>query len=162
MFTARPARPDDHAGIRTLLIAAFASPAEAHLVERLRADGAVASEAVVDRDGQVVAFALCSRMVAPQGWVALAPVATLPSQQGRGAGALAVRAALAAAASAGARAAVVLGAPAYYGRFGFSTEDARAMQSPYPLDHTGVLAFGPDIAEAERRATLVYPAAFAG
>lgn len=162
MFAARPASPDDHAAIGALLTAAFASPAEAHLVEKLRADGAVACETVVDQGGHVVAFALCAWMAEPRGWVALAPVATLPGQQGRGAGALAVRAVLAAADAAGARAAVVLGAPAYYGRFGFSTQDARHMQSPYPLDHTGVLAFGPDLAGPERRATLVYPAAFSG
>lgn len=160
MIETRAVRPGDHAEIARLLVAAFASPAEASLVDRLRGEGLVAAEVVVTVSGAIVSHALCSWMDAPRGWVALAPVATFPDRQGQGYGGLAIRGVVAAAEGAAARAAVVLGAPELYGRFGFSKADATAMRSPYPLDYTAVNDFGTPLTDSERHAELVYAAAF--
>ena len=160
MIATRPARAEDHAAIAGLLVAAFASPAEAALVAHLRSDRVTVAEVVVTSGGQIVSHALCSWMQAPQGWVALAPVATQPGRQGQGFGSLAVRGVLDAARAAGARAAVVLGAPEFYGRFGFSGAQASGLRSPYPIGFTAVHDFGLALTESERGAELIYPAAF--
>ena len=63
--------------------------------------------------------------------VALAPLAVLPSHQRQGIGTALVKAGLAACAADGLTAVLVLGDPAYYGRFGFSTGTARHFATPY-------------------------------
>jgi putative acetyltransferase len=156
----RPARPDDAAAIDALLGAAFGGQDEARLVARLRASGEAVVELVAEEDGAIVGQVMLSRMVQPEGWLALAPVAVAPGRQRRGIGSALVRAAGAAARAGGWQAVVVVGDPGYYGRFGFSVDAARELASPYPLEVTGLLLLG---AEApEERVELVYPAAFAG
>lgn len=156
----RSARPDDEAAIAALLVAAFGGADEARLVERLRRCRAAVAELVAEERGVIVGQVMLSRMVQPEGWVALAPVAVSPGRQRRGIGSALVRAAVSAARASGWRAVVVVGDPAYYGRFGLSVDAARQLSSPYPLDHTGLLVLGakPEDAGAE----LVYPPAFAG
>jgi putative acetyltransferase len=123
MTELRPERPEDVAGIRAVLTAAFDTPAEAGLVEALRAGEAwlpgLSIVAVEDR--RVVAYALLSGTIlaAADGdrpALALGPVAVLPERQRQGLGAAVVRDALARRDD---RLVVVLGDPAYYGRFGF-------------------------------------------
>jgi putative acetyltransferase len=156
----RPARPHDAAAIDALLGAAFGGQDEARLVERLRASGEAIVELVAEEAGAVVGQLMLSRMVRPEGWLALAPVAVAPGRQRRGIGAALVRAAEAAARAGGWQAVVVVGDPGYYGRFGFSVDAARRLASPYPLEVTGLLLLGAEPPEAG--AELVYPAAFAG
>jgi putative acetyltransferase len=54
---------------------------------------------------------------------------------------------------------VVLGDPAYYGRFGFSVAAAARLATPYPAEFTGLLALRDGV--AGRAARLIYPTAFA-
>ncbi len=120
MTDVRAERPGDIAGIRAVLAAAFAGPAEVGLVDALRRSDAWQpglSIVAVDAD-RVVAYALLSRIMLA-GDVpayALGPVAVLPERQRQGLGSAVVRAALARRED---RLVVVLGDPAYYGRFGF-------------------------------------------
>jgi putative acetyltransferase len=123
MTEVRPERQDDIAGIRAVHLAAFETPAEADLVDALRVSDAwlpgLSIVAVVGR--RVVAHALLSRivLVTAAGEVpalALGPVAVLPEMQRQGYGSATIRAALARRDD---QLAVVLGDPAYYGRFGF-------------------------------------------
>lgn len=156
----RTARPDDEAAIAALLGAAFGGAEEVQLVERLRSSGEAAVELVAEEDGEIVGQAMLSRMVKPEGWLALAPVAVAPGRQGRGTGSALVRAAVAAARAGGWEAVAVVGDPGYYGSFGFSVAAARGLSSPYPLDYTGLLVLGAKPPDAG--AELAYPTAFAG
>ena len=123
MTDVRAERPEDITGIRALLTAAFAGPAEASLVDALRGGDAWEPDlsVVAVRAGRVAAYALLSRIVLAAGdgdvpGLALGPVAVLPEAQRRGLGSAVTRYALA---RRGDRLVVVLGDPAYYGRFGF-------------------------------------------
>jgi putative acetyltransferase len=124
MTELRPERPEDIAGIRAVHTAAFETPAEAALVDALRASDAwqPSLSVVAVAGGRVVAHALLSRIVlATEGGdvpaLALGPVAVLPGMQRQGYGSAVIRAALAGRED---RLVVVLGDPAYYGRLGFT------------------------------------------
>ncbi|MES2665809.1 MAG: N-acetyltransferase [Pseudomonadota bacterium] len=69
-----------------LLRAAFMGPQEAELVQRLRRDGLMFREEIKPWEGRIGAYAAISRMVAPQGWYCLGPVAILPEWQRGAAG----------------------------------------------------------------------------
>ena len=129
----RPATVADHAAIRRVEAAAFGRPDEAAMVEAARAEGVTLVELVEERDGEIVGHILFSRMkVKPAKFIAgLAPVAVAPEAQGGGIGAALCRAGIEAVRAMGAEAVVLLGHPDYYPRFGFSTEAARLMASPY-------------------------------
>lgn len=135
----RPEAPGDAAAVSALLTRAFGGPAEADLVDRLRADGDAAISLVADRGG-VCGHVLLSPMVAPFPALALAPLAVAPERQRQGIGAALVTAALAAAAEW--RAVFVLGDPAYYGRFGFDAALAAGFDSPYAGPHLMVRPLG--------------------
>jgi putative acetyltransferase len=125
----RPEGPADPPAIRRILAEAFASadrqaPTEVALVDALRGSAAWLPELsmVAEADGEVVAYALLSRVwVGPvrEPALALGPVAVLPVHRGLGYGTDVVQAALDAAAELGERLVVVLGNPSYYRRFGF-------------------------------------------
>lgn len=137
----RRERPEDGPTLRGLLIRAFDGPAEADLVDRLRADGDAVIALVADRGG-VCGHVLLSRMAAPLPALALAPLAVAPECQRQGIGAALVRAALEAAAEGGWRAVFVLGDPAYYGRFGFDPACAAGFDSPYAGPYLMALPLG--------------------
>jgi putative acetyltransferase len=136
VFELRAERPDDVPGIRAVLLAAFETGAEADLVDALRADRAWLPElsVVAVEDGAVVAHALLSRIViAGRGGdvpaLALGPVAVRPERQRQGYGSAVIREALRRAA--GESLVVVLGDPAYYGRFGFVPGAAHGITGPW-------------------------------
>lgn len=129
----RPALAADHPAIRAVETAAFGRPDEADIVEAVRTGGAALVELVAEADGGLVGHILFSRMsVTPVRFIAgLAPVAVSPAAQRRGIGGALCRAGLEALRVLGCEAVVVLGHPAYYPRFGFSTAAAAAIASPY-------------------------------
>ena len=63
--------------------------------------------------------------------LSLAPLAVIPLRQRLGIGSMRVREGLRACTEAGHRIVVVLGHPNFYRRFGFSTELAKQLESPY-------------------------------
>lgn len=120
----------DQPHIHRLVSAAFAGAAhsngrEQDLVDALRAEGALSLSLVAEYQGQLAghimfsAVSLLTTETPQEGWFGLAPLAVLPELQGRGIGRALVESGLVALRSAGARGCVVLGDPAYYGRFGF-------------------------------------------
>ncbi|MEU4214801.1 N-acetyltransferase [Actinoplanes sp. NPDC026623] len=122
MTEVRAERADDVPGVRGVLLAAFGTDAEARLVETLRPGHAWLPDlcVVAEENGAVVAFALLSRiMVGGERGLALGPVGVLPDLQKRGLGSAVIREGLRRATAAGERLVLVLGDPAYYGRFGF-------------------------------------------
>jgi predicted N-acetyltransferase YhbS len=122
----RPEQRGDEAEIRRVVAAAFGTPAEADLVEALRASDAWLprlSLVAID-EGALVGHALFTRATIRTAGglfpiVALAPVAVAPARQRQGIGGALIRAGLAEARDSGERIAIVLGHSAYYPRFGF-------------------------------------------
>ena len=119
----RAERAGDAAGIRAVHEAAFPGPVEGRLVDALRAAGRL-EVSLVAEDGTAailghIAFSRVE-LAGTAGGVGLAPVAVVPASQRQGIGARLVREGLHACRQAGYAFAVVLGDPAYYGRFGFA------------------------------------------
>jgi putative acetyltransferase len=130
----------DHAAAHAVVRAAFGRDTEADLVTALRADPAhrPALELVaVDGDEIVGHVMLTAATIDGAGEaLALAPLAVVPSRQGRGLGAALVREVLARAAAPANRPpteiVVVLGDPRYYGRFGFRPAAELGLAAPVP------------------------------
>jgi len=91
--------------------------------------------------------------------VSLAPMAVLPERQGQQIGSELVRRGLAELRARGERIVIVLGHEHYYPRFGFSSEMARSLQSPFPPDAFMALELV-EGALAGIRGVVRYPAAF--
>ena len=158
----RAAEERDLAGIGQLLDAAFGGDVERRLVERLRADGDVVLELVATHERELFGHVLFSRLavVGPEGRfdaVALAPLATLPARQRTGVGRALVENAHHLLREAGEKLSVVLGDPAYYGRFEYGHPRAARFESDYQCDALQSLAWG----NAPTSGRLVYPHAFA-
>jgi putative acetyltransferase len=128
----RDASPADASSIRLVVAAAFGRPDEAVIVDRVRAAGEALAEFVAEIDGEIAGHVLFNRMRCEPPMLAagLGPLAVVPAFQGRGLGSALVRRGLDACRQLGARACVVLGAPAYYGRFGFASAGG-AIESRY-------------------------------
>lgn len=129
----RYAKPADHAAIAEVVSAAFGRADEADLVARLRADGDALFELVSEEGGAVAGHIFFSRLWADRTGLygALAPLAVRPERQGEGLGSGLVRTGLECAKEFGCHGLLVLGDPAYYGRFGFSADGARQVIAPF-------------------------------
>ena len=159
----RYARPADHAAIAEVIAAAFGQADEAELVARLRADGDAILELVAEEDGAVVGHVFFSRLWADRAelYGALAPLAVTPVKQGQGLGSTLVRRGVECAREFGCHGLLVLGDPAYYGRFGFSADAAREVAAPF----RGLPAFQALALEEgafSAPISVAYPDAFAG
>jgi putative acetyltransferase len=132
----RPETAADHEAVRHVHRLAFGRDDEARLVDALR-DGDYARLSVVAKnDGQVVGHILFSDLpiITEDGAVAalaLAPLAVLPACQRQGIGSVLVRRGLELCSEQGHRIVVVLGHPDFYRRFGFSSELATQLDSPF-------------------------------
>jgi len=139
VLTIRPERPEDHDAIGAVVEAAFGSPAEALLVERIRAsDGYRAELALVaDLDGAVVGHVMISDAElhtpdAVRRLAMLSPLAVSPAHQKEGIGGELVGTACQLAADAGEALVVLEGSPVYYGRFGFEPSSTYGIDLPIP------------------------------
>lgn len=153
----RPLKPAEEAAADALLRAAFPGPEEAGLVRDLRAAGLIELELVLPWGNGLAGYLAFSKMTAPEGWLALAPVAIAPEWQGQRWGTRLVTAAMRLMAIKGATT-VVLGKPSFYARCGFSQPRALGLTSPYPINNTLIDRPGDD----NPTETLIYPAAFNG
>lgn len=114
----------DSVAIRRVHAEAFGQPDEADLVDALRAAGALRVALVAVEAGAIVGHVAFSPVVIRGGAgvinaLGLAPLAVLPAWQRRGIGSRLVRAGLAACGKTPYALVFVLGAPRFYGRFGF-------------------------------------------
>ncbi|RWR46103.1 N-acetyltransferase [Sinirhodobacter ferrireducens] len=111
---------------RAFATAQVASGTEAEVLARLRESGALSLSLVAEEAGQLVGQIAASPATigGAEGWACLGPLSVVPEAQGRGIGSALMRAALAQLAARGAAGAVLVGEPAYYGRFGFVADPA--------------------------------------
>lgn len=116
----RDEQPGDVAEVRSVLVAAFGQADEARIAEGLRTGGA--GVRVAERDGRILGVCIVSD-VALAGGCGLGPIAVRPSAQREGIGGLLVEDAVREARERGRSWMVVLGDPAYYGRFGFESAE---------------------------------------
>jgi putative acetyltransferase len=150
--------------VRSIHEAAFGRPEEADLVDNLRSEGTVLLSLVAELEQQITGHILFSRMsiatsTGPVPAAALAPVAVHPEYQRRGIGAQLIRRGLDLLRAQGERIVIVLGHPDYYSRFGFSSEKARYLESPFPPEAFMAIELGPGALEGVR-GKVSYPAAF--
>jgi putative acetyltransferase len=132
----RPEAPDDVEAIRAVNLAAFESSAEASLVDALRGVANPYLSLVAEDDGAVVGHILFTPVQVPDMTtlvVGLAPMAVLPDRQRAGIGSALVRAGLDGCRALNASAAIVLGHPEYYPRFGFVPADHFGLTSEYDV-----------------------------
>lgn len=169
-WSIRPELPVDLDQIHEVHRSAFRGPTEAELVDAVRASAGFVPElslvAVAD-DGSVLGHIMVSRVEfepdesdTPRGEVlALAPLAVLPPHWDRGIGSALTMAALSVADLRDEPFVAVLGAPSFYGRFGFSPAADAGVRSPF--DAAGpayqVRRLGDHQVEP---GTVVYPAVF--
>lgn len=154
----RPEATGDQYAIRHVHRSAFPGEGEAKLVDDLRRDGDAVISLVADTDGRIVGHILFSRLQAPLRALALAPLAVLPEEQGHGIGSALIRAGLEQAAAENWEAVFVLGAPAFYGRFGFTANAAKGFTCAYSGPH--FMAILLDSRPATTTRALRYPTAF--
>ncbi|GAA0918060.1 N-acetyltransferase [Streptomyces thermoalcalitolerans] len=155
----------DIPAVRDILLAAFPTPAEADLVDALRADPAAWIEGLslvaADETGHPVGCALLTRChigTAPA--LCLAPCAVRPERQRTGAGSAAIRAALAAARSLGEHHVVVLGHPDYYPRFGFTRASDHGIRLTIDVPDDALMALSLDADHPLPGGTVHYAAPF--
>lgn len=161
----RAETPADIAAIRAITLAAFPGPAEASLIDALRADAEASvdglSQLAMDAHGCPVAHALLTRCtVGGEPALALAPCSTLPEFQRQGAGGAAIRAALDVARQQGENLVVVPGHADYYPRFGLTRASAAGVTAPFEVPDDAFLVLSLDPARSSPRGEVAYPAAF--
>lgn len=164
MIRIRRETADDLRAIRSVNEAAFGTPEEADIVDALRAEGRTLVSLVAEADGRVVGHVLFSRMwIRTAGGsidaVALAPLAVVPEHQRQGTGSLLIQEGLRALRSRGETIVIVVGHPAYYPRFGFASERAAALASPFPAEAFMALELVPGALDGVS-GRVEYPKAF--
>lgn len=128
--------PDDAAAIRTVIEDAFrehphSRQTEAQVVDGLRRAGALSLSLVALQRSCVVghvAFSPVSVSGGASGWFVLGPLSVAPEHQGLGVGTSLVWQGLRLLRERHAAGCVVLGEPAYYGRFGFRSTPAMRLE----------------------------------
>ncbi|AIF48872.1 GNAT family N-acetyltransferase [Dyella japonica] len=144
----RPETPADVAAIHALTAAAFhgaahSSGTEPFINDGLRRAGQLTLSLVAEDDGVIVGHAAISPVVLSDGsagWLGLGPVSVLPQRQHEGIGSRIIRQALETLRREGAAGCVVLGDPAYYGRFGFRAHPSMVLPD-VPPEYFQILAF---------------------
>ncbi len=168
-FLVRPETAQDHDEIARVVTAAFGSPAEARLVETIRASAEYIAELalVATLDDAVVGHVMISRCTlhtegAMTSIVMLSPLAVDPAHQGNGVGGLLVTTVTTIADANGEPLVVLEGDPNYYSRFGFVPASSHGIELPLPDWAPEAAAQVKPLTNdvAALRGTVVYPASF--
>ena len=138
----RLAKSSDLDAIQDVVSSAF-SDDERHLITALVAG--LFSEStcpairslVLQQDGQIVGYVsfspIFTRLTPAVSGYILAPLAVSPVHQKQGIGAKLIKSGIKMLGNDGSEVLLVYGNPAYYGRFGFTSETAKAFSPPFPL-----------------------------
>jgi putative acetyltransferase len=133
--------PSDGPAVHQVHAAAFSKrdrpgKGEAELADELRAagDAIPALSLVAEFEGAVVGHVVGSRaLIGAYASVGIGPVGVLPGHQGKGVGTALMHAVVAAADALDLPEVVLLGNPAYYGRFGFRLAQPLGVLPPDPM-----------------------------
>jgi len=155
--------PADAPAIEAVTISAFSNaPHSGHneqfIVHMLREAGQLLVSLVAVAEGNIIGHVAASSVSVSDGtpgWCGLGPISVLPRYQGRGVGGRLMNEALRILREKAAAGCVVLGEPAYYGRFGFLADPALVFPGASP-EYFQALAFGP----SRPRGVVTYHAAF--
>ena len=128
----------------------YSSHTEHFIVNALRRTGQLSISLVAAEHDEIlghVAISPVSISSGVTGWYGLGPISVRPDRQGKGIGSALMRAALQQLRQQGAAGCVVLGDPAYYGRFGFKAHPGLELPDVPPeyfqaLSFTGELPVG--------------------
>jgi putative acetyltransferase len=160
----REERHADHQAVLRVHRDAFGREAEAALVERLRLESVPRISIIAESESLIVGHALFSeaRLVSEVGETvigALGPVAVVRQHRRRGVAASLIREGLSLCWRRGWPAVIVLGDPAYYGRFGFTRADTWSIRCSLDVPPEAfMVAFAADPVQGP--ATARYAAAF--
>lgn len=143
------------------LNAQHTSHTEQFIVDALRRHGQLAVSLVAVDGGRIVGHVAISPVTltgGTAGWHGLGPISVQPEYQGRGIGSLLARTALDQLRGLGAKGCVVLGDPAYYGRFGFVHSPGLVLPG-VPQEYFQALPFSGDAPLGEVRYHAAFDAA---
>lgn len=129
----------------------FSRQTEHRIVRGLREAGALRLSLVATIDGNVVGHIAFSGVTiggVDLGWWGLGPVSVAPAHQQAGIGTALLRSCLRRLGERGVPGCVVLGDPAYYGRFGFAQHPGLALPGP-PPDHFMAIALQGSVPRGE-------------
>lgn len=162
----REERQGDVESIRAVNLAAFATSAEADLVDALRRQVTPLVSLVAEEDGNVIGHILLSPVTLESEpaltLMGLAPMSVVPSRQRQGIGSSLVREGLERCRQIDAAAVVVLGHPEYYPRFGFVPAVRLSLRSEYDVpEEVFMVRELRDNALRGRSGTIRYHPAFA-
>jgi len=140
----RPEQQQDQAAVYRLNSSAFATDAEARLVDALRKRASPIVSLVAIVDNQVNGHILFSQVQHSENTDALimglAPMAVAETARNQGIGSALVASGIAACAGLGAGAIVVLGHPGYYPRFGFTPASGYGIECEYDVPDEAFMA----------------------
>ncbi|WKS94556.1 GNAT family N-acetyltransferase [Riemerella columbina] len=169
----RTEQPQDHSTVFQLIEAAFqhephSDHREQFLVERLRKSTAFVPELsiVAEENGHIVGYILLTKIQIQSQKntteaLALAPIAVLPSEQGKGIGSQLIQFAHHRAKELGFSAIILLGHADYYPKFGYQKASKFGIQLPFEVPDENAMAIEliPNSLQ-EVSGTVVYPQAF--
>lgn len=154
----RDEQTGDVPAIREVIAEAFkpvpySRQTEVAIYDGLRTAGAMAVALVAEEEGAVIGHIVLSRVTiggASGDWLGAGPVAVRPDRQGRGIGRALVEAALERARRLGAPGCVLVGEPAFYGRFGFAAREGLAHEG-VPAQFVLAISLGAPVPEGTIR-----------
>lgn len=149
-------KPGDDARIHQVTEQAFLSAphtdhTEQFIVDSLRRAGALTISQVAKVDGEIIGHVAISPITlsgGETGWFGIGPISVLPEFQGLGIGSKLMQSSLAALEKMGASGCVVLGDPAYYGRYGFKVVDGLIFPG-VPAEYFQALSFSGEFPNGE-------------
>ena len=136
---------------QAFLSAPHSDHTEQFIVDALRRAGALAISQVAKYEGEIIGHVAISPVTlsgGATGWFGLGPISVLPEFQGLGIGSKLMRSSLAALEKMEASGCVVLGDPAYYGRFGFKVVDGLVFPG-VPAEYFQALSFSGEFLKGE-------------
>ena len=160
----RPEQPADSEAIFNLTVAAFqhhlfGDHTEQFMVNALRDADALTLSLAAEAESRVLGHAAFSPVTISDGsrdWYGLGPISVWSEWQRQGIGKALTREGLVRLKSLGAAGCIVLGSPAYYGRFGFANNPALVLEG-VPQEYFMALPFG----EKQAHGTVLFHPAFA-
>ena len=127
----RPETARDRDGSLAVERAAFGREEEVEMIRAVR-DEPASFALVGEEDGEVVGHVqMSAASIGDDVVFALGPIGVRPDRQGKGVGSALVREALSEANRRGAPAVILVGSPAYYGRFGFEAAPTLGLPNPF-------------------------------